>query len=79
MLAPGVKNRFESVLTGERDPWWGSDLGAKDAGLAVAIGGDLPVTAAVRDRYLDVASLHLPDDDIAAVSELYRDQGGATP
>jgi 3-hydroxyisobutyrate dehydrogenase len=71
MVAPGLKNRFEAVLTGERDPWWASGLGAKDAGLAVDIAGSLPVTAAVRDRYLAVAALDLPDDDIAAVGELY--------
>src|SRR5258707_5575886 len=28
MLAPGVRNRFEGVLTGDQEPWWSTVLGA---------------------------------------------------
>ncbi len=76
MMAPGLKNRFEGVITGEQQPWWTTVLGAKDAGLAVdtvdALGGELPLTAAARDRYTEAASSGLTEADIAAVAHLYR-------
>jgi 3-hydroxyisobutyrate dehydrogenase len=76
MVAPGLKNRFEGVLTGSLDPWWTTVLGAKDAGLAVDIargaGIELPSAEVVRDRYEKTASSGLDRDDIVAVSDLYR-------
>ena len=77
MVAPGLKNRFDGVLSGQQEPWWSARLGAKDAGLAVALvegaGGQLRATAAVRDLYGQVSD---PDrQDIAEVSELYRQAG----
>jgi 3-hydroxyisobutyrate dehydrogenase-like beta-hydroxyacid dehydrogenase len=75
MVAPGLANRFEGVLTGDLVAWWGPDLGAKDAGLAVDLAGSggqqLPVTATVRDRYRQAAA-DTDADDIAGVSRLYR-------
>lgn len=75
MLAPGLKPRFEGVLTGEQDPFWTLGLGAKDARLAVDVaksaGVDLPVTKAVQGQY-EQAAARFDDADIAAVGKLYR-------
>jgi 3-hydroxyisobutyrate dehydrogenase-like beta-hydroxyacid dehydrogenase len=48
LLAPGLKNRFEDVLTGSQEGWWTTVLGAKDAGLAldIARGADVELPAA---------------------------------
>jgi 3-hydroxyisobutyrate dehydrogenase-like beta-hydroxyacid dehydrogenase len=74
MVAPGLKNRFEGVLTGDQEPWWAAALGAKDAGLAIEIvraaGGDIPATVTVRERYEKAASND--SADVAEVSRLYR-------
>lgn len=76
MLAPGLKNRFEGVLTGDLDPWWSAALGAKDARLAVEAvapgGGELPLTDCARQRYQAAAAAGWADRDIVAVAGLYR-------
>jgi 3-hydroxyisobutyrate dehydrogenase-like beta-hydroxyacid dehydrogenase len=76
VLAPGLKNRFEGILSGDQNPWWSTALGAKDAGLAADMvsmaGGELPLTAMARDLYTKVATSGYPDADIAAVTHLYR-------
>lgn len=76
MVAPGLANRFEGVLTGDQATWWTTALGAKDAGLALDLvgraGGRLTVTAAVRELYQRAASGGAADDDITAVARLYR-------
>ncbi len=76
MVAAGLKNRFEGVLTGDQDAWWTPGLGAKDARLALevveAAGGALPATAAVRDVFERTALSAAHDDDITAVTRLYR-------
>jgi 3-hydroxyisobutyrate dehydrogenase-like beta-hydroxyacid dehydrogenase len=76
MVPPGLHNRFEGVLTGEQEAWWGAALGAKDAGLAAALaqsaGVEVPVAEAVRDRYDAAAQAGLADADIATVGRLYR-------
>jgi 3-hydroxyisobutyrate dehydrogenase-like beta-hydroxyacid dehydrogenase len=75
MVAPGIKSRFEGILTGHQDPLWTALLGAKDAGLALLIaesnGVKLPLTSTARGLYEEAAS-RSHDADIAAVSELYR-------
>jgi 3-hydroxyisobutyrate dehydrogenase-like beta-hydroxyacid dehydrogenase len=75
MVAPGVANRLDAVLTGDTPGWWSTTLGAKDAGLAVSLAAtastELPVASAVRQRYLDAARAGA-DDDIASVTRLYR-------
>ncbi len=75
MVAPGLRYRFEGVLTGEQETFWTTALGAKDAGLAVDVaesaGVDLPVTAAVRDLYSQAAD-HADAEDIALVARRYR-------
>jgi 3-hydroxyisobutyrate dehydrogenase len=78
-VPPGLKNRFESILTGSQDWWWTLVLGAKDAGLAIDIARgaevDLPATEMVCRLY-EKAAESGPDKkaDIAAVTQLYRGQ-----
>lgn len=75
MVAPGLKYRFEGILTGEQETLWTTVLGAKDAGLAVdlakAAGVDLPLTGTARHLY-DEASSSEDGADIATVSRRYR-------
>ncbi len=77
LLAPGLKNRFEGVLTGSQDPWWTTVLGAKDAGLAIDIAReadvDLPGATIVQQLYEKAAAQGLDDSDISAVTQLYQD------
>jgi len=76
MLPAGLKNRFEDVLGGSQEGWWTTVLGAKDAGLAVEVARkadvELPVATAVQNAYEKAAASGLADEDIAAVTELYR-------
>jgi 3-hydroxyisobutyrate dehydrogenase len=82
LVAPGLKNRFEDVLTGSQEGWWATALGAKDVGLAldVAHGADveLPAAKVVRRLYDTAAASGLHEADIAAVAELYRGPATAT-
>jgi 3-hydroxyisobutyrate dehydrogenase len=76
VVAPGLMNRFEGVLTGSQDGWWTTVLGAKDAGLALGIarGADveLPAATVVQRLYEKAAASGLDEADIAAVTQLYR-------
>jgi 3-hydroxyisobutyrate dehydrogenase-like beta-hydroxyacid dehydrogenase len=76
VVAPGLMNRFEGVLTGSQDGWWTTVLGAKDAGLAldIARGADveLPAATVVQRLYDKAAASGLDNADIAAVTQLYR-------
>jgi 3-hydroxyisobutyrate dehydrogenase-like beta-hydroxyacid dehydrogenase len=76
MLPPGLRNRFDGVLTGQQEPWWATALGAKDAALAVdaaaAAGVDLPLGEAVRELYRAAAVTSAEDDDIIVVAARYR-------
>lgn len=75
LIAPGVGNRFESLLTGATDGWWTTTLAAKDAGLAVDLTSgnpDLPVARAVRERYRAAAEAGFSGDDMVAIAHLYR-------
>jgi 3-hydroxyisobutyrate dehydrogenase-like beta-hydroxyacid dehydrogenase len=78
MVAPGLKNRFEGVLTGSQEGWWSTGLGAKDAGLAIDIAKaaevELPGAAVVQRLYEKAATTGLDQADIAAVTKLYRGQ-----
>jgi len=79
MLAPGVRNRFDGVLTGEMEAWWTTALGAKDAGLAAgaarAAGVELPLAELVAALYRKAAESGGADEDIIAVAALYRSGG----
>jgi len=76
MVAPGIRNRFEAVLTGPQDGWWTTVLGAKDAGLAITLAQaanvKLPEAEAVKRIYDQAAASGLDHADIAAVTDLYR-------
>ena len=76
VLPPGVKNRFEGVLTGDQNPWWSPALGAKDARLAVeaakAAGIDLPLAQVVEALYREAAAAGAEDEDIVAVANRYH-------
>jgi 3-hydroxyisobutyrate dehydrogenase len=83
LVPPGLKNRFEGVLTGSQEGWWTPALGAKDAGLAldVARGADveLPAAQVVQQLYAKAAASGLDDADIATVTALYRGAAAAVP
>ncbi|MFE7802452.1 NAD-binding protein [Nocardia sp. NPDC057440] len=74
VVAPGLHNRFDSVLTGTSDRWWTTALGAKDAGLALelarAAGVELPEAEVVWHLY--EAAFRHADADISVVTDLYR-------
>lgn len=76
VVAPGLKNRFEGILTGSQDGWWTTVLGAKDAGLAIDIarGADveLPGATVVQQLYEKAAASGLDQADIATVTDLYQ-------
>jgi 3-hydroxyisobutyrate dehydrogenase-like beta-hydroxyacid dehydrogenase len=76
MLAAGLQNRLETIISNDGPTWWPTTLGAKDATLALHLaesaGHELPVTAAVRARFTYAAAHGLADQDIAFVNELYR-------
>ncbi|MFE7802698.1 NAD(P)-dependent oxidoreductase [Nocardia sp. NPDC057440] len=73
-VAPGLRNRFDSVLTGSPEGWWTVVLGAKDAGLAIetarSAGVELPSAEVVRHLY-EAAASRQADADIAFVADLY--------
>lgn len=76
MLAPGLKNRFHTILTGSGPTWWTLDLGAKDARLALELAHDvdLPLLAVVRSQFEQAAHEDRDEagSDIAAVAHRYR-------
>ena len=80
LVAPGLRNRFEGVLRGEHEAWWTTELGAKDARLAVALareaGLDVPVAETVQQRYEEASGLdaggYADGADISVVGRLYR-------
>jgi 3-hydroxyisobutyrate dehydrogenase-like beta-hydroxyacid dehydrogenase len=76
MVAPGIRNRFEAVLSGDGPSWWTVELGAKDAGLALDIAADrsLPAATMAHERFQTAADEGLAHEDIAAVSHLYRER-----
>jgi 3-hydroxyisobutyrate dehydrogenase-like beta-hydroxyacid dehydrogenase len=80
LVGPGLRNRFEGLLTGSQEGWWTTVLGAKDAGLALDVargsGVELPAAEVVRQRYQRAASSGLDDADVAAVTELYLNPTG---
>jgi 3-hydroxyisobutyrate dehydrogenase-like beta-hydroxyacid dehydrogenase len=85
LVAPGLQNRLDDIISGEHRGWFPTTLGAKDVRLAeeLAQGHDLrlPLAAAVRRRYEEAAADGWGDADIAAIVELVRRQpmGGTEP
>jgi 3-hydroxyisobutyrate dehydrogenase-like beta-hydroxyacid dehydrogenase len=82
VLPPGIKNRFEAVLSGPQNGWWTTVLGAKDAGLAIDVAQaadvELPEAEAVKRLYDRAAASGLDHADIAAVTDLYRQPAAAS-
>jgi len=76
LVAPGIRNRFEAVLTGPQDGWWTTVLGAKDAGIAINVARgcniELPEAEVVKRLYDEAAASGLGHADVAAITELYR-------
>jgi 3-hydroxyisobutyrate dehydrogenase-like beta-hydroxyacid dehydrogenase len=76
LVAPGIRNRFEAVLTGPQDGWWTTVLGAKDVGMAINVARgcnvELPEAEVVKRLYDETAASGLGHADVAAVTELYR-------
>jgi 3-hydroxyisobutyrate dehydrogenase-like beta-hydroxyacid dehydrogenase len=77
MVAAGLRNRFEGLLTGVQEAWWSAVLGAKDASLARSVaeaaGVALPLADVVVDQFRQTAQDHADDGaDITAVAERYR-------
>ncbi|HUO47372.1 MAG TPA: NAD(P)-binding domain-containing protein [Acidimicrobiales bacterium] len=76
LVAPALRNRFEAVLTGTTEGWFALSLGAKDVGLALAMGATagvrLDAGEATHAAYERAAAEEAADADIAAVGRLYR-------
>ena len=85
LVAPGLRNRLDDIISGEHRGWFPTRLGAKDARLAEELaqhhGLQLPLADAVKRRYEEAMADGWADADIAAVVELARRQrasGGST-
>jgi 3-hydroxyisobutyrate dehydrogenase-like beta-hydroxyacid dehydrogenase len=76
LVAPGIRNRFEAILTGPQDGWWTTVLGAKDVGMAINVARgcniELPEAEVVKRLYDETAASGLGHADVAAVTQLYR-------
>jgi 3-hydroxyisobutyrate dehydrogenase-like beta-hydroxyacid dehydrogenase len=76
LVAPALRNRFETVLGGGTEGWFSVALGAKDVGLALALaataGVRLEAGEAAHAAYDRAAAEGLADADIAAVGRLFR-------
>ena len=78
LVAPGLRNRLDDLISGEHRGWFPTTLGAKDVRLAeeLAQGHDLrlPLAEAVRRRYEEAAADGWDNADITAIVELVRRQ-----
>jgi 3-hydroxyisobutyrate dehydrogenase-like beta-hydroxyacid dehydrogenase len=85
LVAPGLRNRLDDIISGDHRGWFPTTLGAKDVRLAEEMarfhGLQLPLADAVKRRYEEAMTNGWADADIAAVVELVRRQrtsGGST-
>jgi 3-hydroxyisobutyrate dehydrogenase-like beta-hydroxyacid dehydrogenase len=78
LVAPGLRNRLDDIVSGDHRGWFPTTLGAKDVRLAEELarshGLQLPLADAVRQRYEEAMADGWADTDIAAVVELLRRQ-----
>ena len=78
LVAPGLRNRLDDIISGEHRGWFPTTLGAKDVRLAEELarfhGLQLPLADAVKRRYEEPMTDGWADADIAAVVELVRRQ-----
>ena len=77
LVAPGVRNRFRTILEGSGPTWWTTELGAKDARLATESVRAQDTTRlwigpVLRDLYQAAADAGFRDDDVAFVARIYR-------
>jgi 3-hydroxyisobutyrate dehydrogenase-like beta-hydroxyacid dehydrogenase len=76
LVAPGLRNRFEGVLSRSPEGWFSMALGGKDVGLGLELarsaGTGLPVAEAVRALYGRADEEGRGQADVAAVGLLYR-------
>jgi 3-hydroxyisobutyrate dehydrogenase-like beta-hydroxyacid dehydrogenase len=82
LVAPGLRNRLDDIISGDHRGWFPTTLGAKDVRLAEELalshGLRLPVADAVKRRYEEAMADGWADADIAAVVELVRRQRTAS-
>ena len=78
LVAPGLRNRLDDLVSGDHDGWFSTRLGAKDVGLAAGLaslhGVQLPVAEAVKRRYEQAVTEGWADADIGAVVELLKER-----
>jgi 3-hydroxyisobutyrate dehydrogenase-like beta-hydroxyacid dehydrogenase len=78
LVAPGLRNRLDDIISGDHQGWFPTVLGAKDMRLAEDLarsrGLQLPLLDVVKRRYEEVMTDGWADADIAAVVELVRGQ-----
>ena len=78
LVAPGLRNRLDDIISGDHRGWFPTTLGAKDVRLAAELarshGLQLPLAEAVKRRYEEAMADGWSDADIAAVVELMRRQ-----
>ncbi|MDQ2881585.1 MAG: NAD(P)-dependent oxidoreductase [Actinomycetota bacterium] len=76
LVAPGLHNRLDDVLTGDHRGWFTTRLGVKDLRLfedgAATAGLHLPIADLVRARYEQAADTGWDAADLGAVVELLR-------
>ncbi|MGZ4311730.1 MAG: NAD(P)-dependent oxidoreductase [Solirubrobacteraceae bacterium] len=76
LVAPGLRNRLDDLISGDHRGWFPTVLGAKDVRLAEELarsrGLQLPLAEAVKRRYEEAMAGGWADADIAAVVELVR-------
>jgi 3-hydroxyisobutyrate dehydrogenase-like beta-hydroxyacid dehydrogenase len=76
LVAPGLRNRLDDLISGDHHGWFPTTLGAKDVRLAEELaqshGLQLPLADAVKRRYEEAMADGWADADIAAVVELVR-------
>jgi 3-hydroxyisobutyrate dehydrogenase-like beta-hydroxyacid dehydrogenase len=76
LVAPGLRNRLDDIISGEHRGWFPTTLGAKDVRLAEDLARfhdlRLPLLDAVRRLYDETVADRWADADIAAVVEVVR-------
>ncbi|HZD65486.1 MAG TPA: NAD(P)-binding domain-containing protein [Acidimicrobiales bacterium] len=81
LVAPGLRNRLEDVLSGDHTGWWTTELAAKDVRLAAEVaeagGRWLPVTRAAEGLCERAAATGWAGADLGAVAEVVRGTTGA--
>ena len=82
LVAPGLRNRLDDIISGEHRGWFPTRLGAKDVRLAEELarfhGLQLPLADSVKRRYEEAMTDGWADADISAVVELVRRQRAAS-